>query len=251
MSENITTDTPNTAKQKRTHTQKYLHQSRQRGIGGHGGAQCGHVSELVPGETKDILVKISSKNHHHNNLELTEEQSVLYWWLGKRLVQTRRWSGCCEDYKKNRFVSSRWRKPASDNNLKLTQALSVWCWWPGPRPVQKCHLSGCRKDYRNNSTCKQSIKEWLIRQLLATHCSVVSVVLEARAAPSADTSLIWLYSRLHNSRTCKQSMKESIIRWLLATHCRVVSAVLLAKAAARADTSLIWLPPRLNKQPHL
>ena len=49
---NITADKPNKAKQKRTHTHKYLLQRRQSGIGGHGDAQCRHVTDEVAGETK-------------------------------------------------------------------------------------------------------------------------------------------------------------------------------------------------------
>ena len=36
---------------KRAHTSKHLLKRRQCGIGGHGGAQCGHVADLVVRET--------------------------------------------------------------------------------------------------------------------------------------------------------------------------------------------------------
>ena len=59
MSENITTDTPNKAKQKRTRTHTYLQQRHQGGIGGHGGAQCGHVADLVAAKTNKTTALVS------------------------------------------------------------------------------------------------------------------------------------------------------------------------------------------------
>ena len=41
---------------------KYLLKLRQRGIGGHGGAECGNVSELVAGETVKRKPPISSQS---------------------------------------------------------------------------------------------------------------------------------------------------------------------------------------------
>ncbi len=81
--------------------------------------------------------------------------------------------------------------------------------------------------------------------MLTTHYSVVSAVLVAKAAPSADMSRIRLPQRLqkhsmNNGRNKKGSMQ--------ATHLSDVSAVLVAKAAPNADMSLIRLFGRLQTQ---
>ncbi len=76
-----------------------------------------------------------------------------------------------------------------------------------------------------------------------THSNVVSVLLVARAAPSAVMSLIWLLSRLQSHSVSNWQNKKAGMQ---TTHPSVVSVVLVARATPNADMSLIWLLSRLQ-----